>query len=47
MQKIYIKHIGRDAVDWIHPIQDTGKWRAVVNCGNETSDSKNASTFFD
>jgi hypothetical protein len=47
MLKIDIKHIRRDAVDWIHLVQDTGKWRAVVNDGNEPSDTKNASKFFD
>lgn len=47
MLKIDIKHIGRDAVDWIHLVQDTGKWRAVVNDGNEPSDTKNASKVFD
>jgi len=47
MLKIDIKHIGRDAVDWIHLVQNTGKWRDVVNDGNEPSDTKNASKCFD
>jgi hypothetical protein len=47
MLKIGIKHTGRDAVDWSHLVQDIGKWRAVVNDGNEPSDTKNASKVFD
>lgn len=47
MLKTGIKRIGRDAVDWIHLVRGTGKWRALVNYGHEHSDSKNASTFFD
>lgn len=47
MLKMDIKHIGRHAVDWILLAQDRGQWRAVVNYGNDPSDSKNASKMFD
>jgi hypothetical protein len=47
MLNIDIKHIGRDAVDWINLAQDRRKWRAVVNYGNEPLDSKYVSKFFD
>jgi hypothetical protein len=47
MLKTDIKYMVGHEVDWIHLVQDRGKWRAVVNYGNEPSDSKNASKFFD
>jgi hypothetical protein len=27
---IYLKEIGREGLDWIHLIQDTGRWRTLV-----------------
>ena len=34
--KVHLNETVLDDVDWIHVAQDRGKWRVVVNTGDES-----------